>query len=247
MLTSKAHMVVCPKLQELLLMLEKKKFRADVDTHIAAGKLFEMAGADKNNQALVRMLAADTMDAIGAAQALLNAAEDLTDLSALELALNVAESALKIAKRGSVEEATALFRIGSVHHARNEFDDAMAKFKAAVEIYEKAHGTENHQDVAMCYNNMGAALLHQNDQDNAMTHFKEAAQIYEKVHGEAINVAGCVFNVGQVLAMQNKFDKAQVQYEKALPIFQEGVRRGARASGDVLPENGCCVAAARQV
>jgi hypothetical protein len=87
MLTSKVHVLVCPKLQELLLLLEKKKFRADRDTHSASLMLVKQAGQNKSNKALVWMLAADTMVENGAAEALFTAALCLKVLSALDLAL----------------------------------------------------------------------------------------------------------------------------------------------------------------
>jgi tetratricopeptide (TPR) repeat protein len=222
MLTSKVHMVVCPKLQGLLLLLEKKKFRADRDTDDAAFELTELAVPNKSNMALVGMLAADAMidNAAHVATALLGACQSLEQLSAFDLAFAVGHCALQSAKRGSVEEGMAVVQVGCVLQGQNKLDDAMAKYKAAAEIFEKVRGCQ--ADVALCCFKMGVVLHLQGYLDDALMHHKKAAQMFAKVHGEEHEtVVTCVDKMGLVLKDQGKFDKAQVHYEKVLPIYKK--------------------------
>jgi tetratricopeptide (TPR) repeat protein len=203
-------------------MLKAKQFRTDGQTHNAAVVVVNAMKDGGRNEAQAHMLAADLFVAKDAKGDALRVSSDaLLGLGANRFALVSAEAALKLAKKGTAEAADCLSKIGTALAKLGKHDDAMEKFKEALEIRMKVFGKE-HADVAMCYGNMGNVLQKQGKYDDAMEKYEAALQIMKKVFGEEhADVASCYNNMGNVLREQGKHEEAMEKYEAALLTYKK--------------------------
>ncbi|KAJ1475520.1 Tetratricopeptide repeat-domain-containing protein [Baffinella frigidus] len=114
--------------------------------------------------------------------------------------------ALVTMKKGGAkdaDDATSCFNKAGVHEKKFHYDEALALYQKAVDIWIKKYGSEEHADVADCYNNMAALSLQLEKPQEALALFKKSQDIRIKVFGPdhpdvvvAQNNMKAVYNTG---------------------------------------------------
>jgi hypothetical protein len=139
---AQAHKEVCESVQLALQDLAKSRFRATVKTNQAA------LWSDHVQIKLLRVdMLVSTSDTVST---LVDAAEGLKTAEAFELAQRIAQRALLLAAKGSLDEANALLTIGNVAISLSKYDAAVAHLEASVKIRTSLLG-DDHADVASVY------------------------------------------------------------------------------------------------
>src|SRR5262249_19672843 len=100
----------------------------------------------------------------------------------------------------SWEKAMKVFEDGNKALSGGHYDEAIAKFKTAVDIYPQDQNF---------FNNLGVAYSQKGD-------YKQAEDNYHQATEQDPNAYGSWNNLADSLRMQNKFDDARTAYSKAL-------------------------------
>jgi tetratricopeptide (TPR) repeat protein len=135
------------------------------------------------------------------------------------------ESARAAARRiGETDlEARVLKGMGHVALVRSDFEEAVARYTAALERFEQT-GNEKHQ--ALTIKSLGHVAIRQDDHDLARSRYETALDLFEKVAfrlGQADSIAG----LGDVAFEQREYDSALRHYENAQTLYQDlGHERG---------------------
>jgi tetratricopeptide (TPR) repeat protein len=99
-------------------------------------------------------------------------------------------------------QEAALYLWGLVLYHQKKYDEAIAKYRKAIELYPKS---------AVPYNNWGNALSDQGKYDEAITKYQKVTELDPKS-------AVPYNNWGNVLSDQGKYDEAIAKYEKAIEL-----------------------------
>ena len=135
--------------------------------------------------------------------------------------------------------------IGMLLHKQGKYDEAVGRFKRALELSEKAKGSED-SAVAAQLNKLGIATKDQGKYDEALSFYRRALEISEKRQGpDHPEVANAMSNIGNVLRRQGKREAALDAHRRALEIREKAI--GANSPlvatsllniGSVLKEQG---------
>ncbi|MEZ2227235.1 MAG: tetratricopeptide repeat protein [Microcoleus sp.] len=119
----------------------------------------------------------------------------------------------------SVNGNIAIFnnQLGRVAEKQRRFDDAIAFYYKALQIYEDAG---DFYSAASSYHNLGMVAEKQRRFDDAIAFYNKALQIYEDA-GDFYNAAIEYHQLGIVAQEQRRFDDAIAFYYKALKIFED--------------------------
>jgi tetratricopeptide (TPR) repeat protein len=221
---SQAHKVVCENIQKALQILAKSRFRATEETNQLALKW--------GGHVQILLLCADMLVAAsGTCDALLCAAERLRLAEAFELAQKLAQRALSLSAKGSLDEAKVLNLLGNVAFALSKYDAAVALYEAVLSIRKNLLG-DNHADVARVYGNSSAALLELRRLDDALAMCSSALEIFNKSPGDnQEDIALCRQSMGNILDKQDKHDEAMEHYSMGLAIILKTEGETALAAG----------------
>jgi tetratricopeptide (TPR) repeat protein len=120
-------------------------------------------------------------------------------------------------------EARVLKGIGHVALVRSDYEEAVARYTAALQLFEEV-GNEKHQ--ALSIKSLGHVALRQGEYDEARSRYYMALELFGKVAyrlGQADSIAG----LGDVAFEQGEFDSAQRHYENAQALYENlGHERG---------------------
>jgi tetratricopeptide (TPR) repeat protein len=219
---SQEHKAVCAVIQVALQELAKSRFRATEVTHQAA---LEWGGHLQIDLLRVDLLVA----ASDIVTALVYAAERLQDAEAFELAHKFAQRALSVAAKGSLDEADALFSLGSIALDLSKYEAALAHYEAALKI-RKSLLDDDHVDVVGVYINLSTVLRRLGRVDEALAMCTSALEIYNKAPGDNHEgIVICHNNMGNTLNEQGKHGEALDHYSIGLEITlkREGETAGA--------------------
>lgn len=110
--------------------------------------------------------------------------------------------------------------LGSYWHMRAGYKEALGYFRSAFEIVRVACG-DDHQDVAVYGNNIGAVLHSQGKLSDALDAFRKAERIDRATLGARHpNVATCINNIGAVLRARGDLPGALSAYREAERIMR---------------------------
>ncbi len=114
-------------------------------------------------------------------------------------------------------EAQALVKLGIIEGMKGRFEDAVAKFKAALEIQEGA-GDRREQGVIL--NNVGnKCLMEMGDYDGAKRVLRQALLIHRET-GNQINEANSLENLGCIFLRDGDLNRARLHLEDSLRLFE---------------------------
>ena len=121
------HKAVCENIQKALQALAKSQFRATEKTNQVA---LEWGGHVQINLLRADMVvaASDTVNAF------LYAANSVRNAEAFELAQKLAQRALSLSAKGSLDEVRALNMLGNVASTLSKYDAAVTYYEAALKI-----------------------------------------------------------------------------------------------------------------
>jgi tetratricopeptide (TPR) repeat protein len=208
------HKVVCAIVQPLLPLFARDRFRA---TEISNRVALELRG-----HVQFQLLRADMFVAASdTVLALLRAAESVRKAEAFELAQKLAQRALSLAAKGSLDEATALEVVGTVEKDLSKYDAAVAHLEAALNIRKNLQG-DKHVDVAGVTANLSLALQNLGRLDEALAMCSSAHEIYSMAPGDnQKSIATSHNSIGNILNKQGKLDEAMEHYSTGLAIALE--------------------------
>jgi tetratricopeptide (TPR) repeat protein len=173
---AQAHKVVCEGNQLALQALARDRFRANEETNQLA------LNADGRVQ--IQLLRADMLVAASdTVNALLDAAKGVLSAEAFELAQKMAQRALSLAAKGSLNEATALVTLGEVAYEMSKYDAALAHHEAALKIRKHLLG-DNHADVGRSFGNLSNVFQKLGRSDEALAMCSSALEIFNKAPGD---------------------------------------------------------------
>ena len=117
--------------------------------------------------------------------------------------------------------AEACYSYGCFLHDSVHCDPALEYYGKAMEAWKRGLG-ENHPNIAMCHDNIGAALSDKGRNDNALKDYEKALAIRLKTLGKKhIDTAASYSNIGAILATDitsRNYDAALQYSKKALNI-----------------------------
>jgi tetratricopeptide (TPR) repeat protein len=208
---SQEHKLVCENIQKVLHWFAMSRFCATEKTNQVALKL--------RDHVQFQLLSADMLvDASYVVDALVVAADILHDAEAFELAQKCAQRALSLAAKDSLDEATALEKVGIVEHHLSKYDAAVAHLEAALNIRKNLQG-DKHVDVAGVTANLSLALQNLGRLDEALAMCSSALEILNKAPGDnQKSIAVCHNNMGMILKEQGKPGEAMEHYSTGLAI-----------------------------
>jgi tetratricopeptide (TPR) repeat protein/predicted Ser/Thr protein kinase len=122
---------------------------------------------------------------------------------------------------GSLREAAVLGVLAGVSTTRGDYDDALKKFRRALEIKQAILGAE-HPAVAVTINSIGVVLFNQGSSDDALEHFRRSLSIEQATLGpEHPYVAYSLNNLAAALQQLGRYDEA-LEYHRLALALREG-------------------------
>jgi tetratricopeptide (TPR) repeat protein len=211
---AQAHKVVCEGNQLALQALARDRFRANEETNQLA--------LNAGGRVQIQLLRADMLVAASdTVNALLDAAKGVLSAEAFELAQKMAQRALSLAAKGSLNEATALVTLGEVAYEMSKYDAALAHHEAALKIRKHLLG-DNHADVGRSFGNLSNVFQQLGRSDEALAMCSSALEIFNKAPGDnQQSIAICHQGMGNTLAKLGKHDEAMEHYSVGLAITLE--------------------------
>jgi CHAT domain-containing protein/Tfp pilus assembly protein PilF len=123
----------------------------------------------------------------------------------------------------------ALYNLGSLYRTLGKYSDAEELFKRALEVKEKAIGTDN-PDVADTLNSLAAVYQNQGRYADAEGLYKRALTIREKTLGKGHpEVAKSLNNLAIVHAQRGEYADAEELFKRALAIKEKAVGANHRS------------------
>ncbi|MCW6049211.1 tetratricopeptide repeat protein [Lyngbya sp. CCAP 1446/10] len=111
----------------------------------------------------------------------------------------------------------AYHQLGIVAQEQRRFEEAIAFFNKALQIFEDA---EDFYNAARGYHNLGRVAEEQRRFDDAIAFYNKALQIFED-DGDCYNAANQYHQLGNIADLQRRFEDAIFFYRKALQIREE--------------------------
>jgi tetratricopeptide (TPR) repeat protein len=224
---AQAHKVVCADIQLALQDFAKSRFRATEKTNQVA--------LNVGVHVQIHLLRADmVVAASGSVNALVDAATNVCEAEAFELALKFAQRALSLCAKGSIGEATALEVLGLVASDLSKYDAAVAHFEAALKIKKNLLG-DDHAEVAGVCANLSTVFQRLGRLDEALAMCSSALEIFKKAPGDnQKSIAICHHTMGNILTRQGKRGEAMVHYSSGLAIALKTEGETANAAGFLL-------------
>jgi tetratricopeptide (TPR) repeat protein len=127
-----------------------------------------------------------------------------------ETAIEVMEQALPVARRvNELTEAATHYELGALHARLRQFDQALAEYERARDIYRTA-GQRDQE--ATTVNAMGVGYLDQGEYEQAEAAFDQALGMYASGQRDARVVTLC--NLGDTYTDQARFEEARRVYRR---------------------------------
>lgn len=140
-------------------------------------------------------------------------------------AINVAEKALEVARRGFVENdlrlAKAADKLGELYKEAGEFKKAEPLCWEAHDIYCE---WEPRDEAALARVSSNLALIHDalGHEEDALRYYEEAVPMVEKLYGcDNLNYATLINNLAMIYKARQQLGKAETLYLRALSIYQK--------------------------
>ncbi len=219
---AQAHKEDCECIQLAMHFFATSRFRATEKTSRAALEL----GGDLQCDLICADMVVAASDAV---RALGHAAKSLCDAEAFELAQKLAQRALFLSAKGSMDEASALGLLGVVANAMSKYDAAVAHYEAALKIMKRLLG-DDHVEVAGVCVNLSAVFQDLGRLDEALAMCSSALKIFSKAPGERSSVALCHKTLGNLFGRQGKHDEATKNFSIGFAITLETEGETARAA-----------------
>jgi len=131
------------------------------------------------------------------------------------------DSILQQQQTASINVASTMIRIGSLHYKLANVDEELHMYNQALTTYTKALG-EKHSYVAGTRKNIGMVLAERSDYNAAMEQFNKARSIYSHISKGDMSddVASALLCMGNVQSRRSEYDNALSLYSKALHIYR---------------------------
>jgi tetratricopeptide (TPR) repeat protein/CHAT domain-containing protein len=169
---------------------------------------------------------------------LIHHADSLSKEDHIDVAIDLAQNALKIVQRefgkSDTSVASALDVLGTCYRFQADFDKAESNYRRALEIRIQALGLD-HVDVANSLHNIGILRYSQGRYAEADSIHHRALQIREQHFGHLHpEVARSLNALGVLYWAQGQYDQAEDHYKQALEIWKETLGPKHRRVADCL-------------
>lgn len=116
----------------------------------------------------------------------------------------------------------AIFMTANLYFGKASYEKCLTLYMQALVFLRKAHGNEDHVDVALLINFMGKLYKQQGRNDLARVRYQQSGEMMRRVHGPIHpNVAHTINNLAVILRQEGKLLEALNMYEEALGIRRQ--------------------------
>jgi len=132
-----------------------------------------------------------------------------------------AKTLLDLGRSEEPDWATLYNNYGMVLSLLNRYEEALEKYKKAIELDEKYYGAE-HPNLAQDLGNLGLILRDLGEYEEARQYLDRAAAIFERTLGPGHpDIAFSYGNIGLLVSDLNQPDQAELLQKKALHMLQQ--------------------------
>lgn len=145
-------------------------------------------------------------------------------ISRYEEAFAVAEDVLLLMEElqleGTVHFATTLLNTATAYRAAGRYEEALADYRRALEIYQRDLPKDDYR-LAGLYNNISILLEKLEENEKAALFLHKAIQIVEKQPGSRLELATSRTNLALIELKLNRLDEAKSLLDAACRAFEE--------------------------
>lgn len=145
-------------------------------------------------------------------------------ISRYEEAFAVAEDVLLLMEELQLEEtvhfATTLLNTATAYRAAGRYEEALADYRRALEIYQRDLPKDDYR-LAGLYNNISILLEKLEENEKAALFLHKAIQIVEKQPGSRLELATSRTNLALIELKLNRLDEAKSLLDAACRAFEE--------------------------
>ena len=119
-------------------------------------------------------------------------------------------------KTGVYETAEKFCLKAAQIYAQGKYTEAEALYQTVLEIREKTFG-ENHPDLAISFNNLGAIYREREEYDKAEDFYRKSITIFRKIYGDDnLKTILAHYRLACIYKLEEKWDKAEEAFEDIL-------------------------------
>ncbi|MFR7843579.1 MAG: tetratricopeptide repeat protein [Gallintestinimicrobium sp.] len=120
----------------------------------------------------------------------------------------------------TVHFATTLFNVATAYRTAGKYEEALANYRRALEIYQKELPKDDYR-LAELYSSISILLEKLNENENAVLFLEKAIQIMEKQPGTRVEVATSRTSLALIELKMDKLEAAEKHLELAISAFKE--------------------------
>ena len=120
----------------------------------------------------------------------------------------------------TVHFATTLFNVATAYRTAGKYEEALANYRRALEIYQKELPKDDYR-LAELYSSISILLEKLNENENAALFLEKAIQIMEKQPGTRVEVATSRTILALIELKMDKLEAAEKHLELAISAFKE--------------------------
>ena len=120
----------------------------------------------------------------------------------------------------TVHFATTLFNVATAYRTAGKYEEALANYRRALEIYQKELPKDDYR-LAELYSSISILLEKLNENENAALFLEKAIQIMEKQPGTRVEVATSRTSLALIELKMDKLEAAEKHLELAISAFKE--------------------------
>ena len=120
----------------------------------------------------------------------------------------------------TVHFATTLFNVATAYRTAGKYEEALANYRRALEIYQKELPKDDYR-LAELYSSISILLEKLNENENAALFLGKAIQIMEKQPGTRVEVATSRTSLALIELKMDKLEAAEKHLELAISAFKE--------------------------
>lgn len=137
----------------------------------------------------------------------------------------------------TVHFATTLFNVATAYRTAGKYEEALANYRRALEIYQKELPKDDYR-LAELYSSISILLEKLNENENAALFLEKAIQIMEKQPGTRVEVATSRTSLALIELKMDKLEAAEKHLELAISAFKEdGGKTDTHYSAAGLPDS----------
>ena len=136
----------------------------------------------------------------------------------------------------TVHFATTLFNVATAYRTAGKYEEALANYRRALEIYQKELPKDDYR-LAELYSSISILLEKLNENENAALFLEKAIQIMEKQPGTRVEVATSRTSLALIELKMDKLEAAEKHLELAVSALKRMAERRIHTTAQRLPDS----------